>query len=224
MEGIDRKFIIFAINPSTGKTYTHHDALLLCAKDVSVPDALETLRSSALKHGADTNHGDSLGLLRERVLQYQADVHSRIPDTVGAEIARCIQGKTMAYTGNEANIWEPVEDLMVQALDRDCNPMKEGELEPDERQEYGSTVVGFDLDDPEGCRSIMDMTTGEGREADEALARLVVTGLQLLYKLTNPMYKLINPETTTEEKLPEGCPGDCPNHHGLCVGDEDEKA
>jgi len=216
MDAIDRKFLIFAINPVTGKTYTHHDALLLCAKDVSVPDALETLRLSALKHGADATHGHSLALLRDRVLQYQSKIEGRIPDTVGAEIARCVHGKTLAYTGNEANIWEPVEDLMIQALDSDCNPMKEGELQPDERQEYGSTVVGFDLDDPEGCRSIMDMTTGEGREADEALARLVVAGLQLLYKITDP-------KPIIEDKRPEGCPGDCPNHHGLCVGDEGEQ-
>jgi hypothetical protein len=187
MNPIDRKFKIFAINPTNGKTYTDQDALLLCAKDAAVPAALEAYRGKCIQLGANEEHIQSVALLTSRVVAFQQEMGGgRIPDTIGAEVARCIHGKIPAYTGNGDNIWEPVEDLMIQTLDSDCNPMKEGDLVPDERQEYGCTVVGFDLDDPEGCRSIMDMTTGEGREADEALARLVVAGLQLIYKTTNP--------------------------------------
>ena len=77
--------------------------------------------------------------------------------------------------------WEPIKELQVMALDSDCNYMKPAEdLEPGEHQRYGCTVIGFNLEDPEGCRSIMDITTGEGREADEALAALVVRSLRVV--------------------------------------------
>ena len=76
--------------------------------------------------------------------------------------------------------WEPIDELQVQALASDCNYLKPVEdLEPGESQRYGCTVIGFCLDDPEGCRSIMDITTGEGREADEALAALVVRSMRV---------------------------------------------
>jgi hypothetical protein len=75
----------------------------------------------------------------------------------------------------EDRFWEPVTDLEVMALDTDCNPMKD---DPEEPQKYGSTVIGFNLDDPEGCRSILDIT-GEGdRAEDEAFARRIVFCLQ----------------------------------------------
>jgi hypothetical protein len=32
--------------------------------------------------------------------------------------------------------------------------------------------------------------------------------------------KITDRTGTGEKKLPEGCPGDCQNHHGLCVGEE----
>lgn len=77
--------------------------------------------------------------------------------------------------------WEPVDELQVMALDSDCNYMKPVEdLEPGEEQRYGCTVIGFCLDDPEGCRSIMDITTGEGREIDEAFASQIVRSLRVV--------------------------------------------
>lgn len=215
---IDRKFNIFAINPSTGKTYTDQDALLLCAKDAAVPAALIAYRDKCAVLGANQEHIDSVQLLIGRVVDFQdRQGGGRIPDTVGAEIARCLQGKAQDFTGHEDFIWEPVEDLMVQALDSDCEPMKpEGDLEPGEEQRYSSTAIGHDLDDPEGCHSYIDIITGKGREADETLARFIVAGLQLFYMVTN------SKQIAKEEKRPEGCPGDCLNHHGLCVGDEGE--
>jgi len=48
----------------------------------------------------------------------------------------------------------------------------------DEPQIYGYVVIGFDLGDPEGCQSIMNITTGQGRENDEELARLVIRTLR----------------------------------------------
>jgi ribA/ribD-fused uncharacterized protein len=76
----------------------------------------------------------------------------------------------------ETKAWEPIEELGVKAIDTDCETMLD---DPERPQKYGGTVVGFCLDDPEGCRSIMDFTTGEGREADEALAALVVRSMRV---------------------------------------------
>lgn len=76
----------------------------------------------------------------------------------------------------ELKAWEPIEELEVAALDTDCERIYD---DPERPQKYGSTVVGFCLDDVEGCRSIMDFTTGEGREADEALAALVARSMRV---------------------------------------------
>lgn len=186
MDAIDRKFKIFARNATTGKTYTHHDALLLCAKDAAVPAALFAYKQECERLGASPEHIRSIELLYNRVKDFQAVAGGgRIPTTISAEVARCLHGKK-AYTGSEERPWEPVDDLMVQALDSNCTPIKGEDLQPDEHQNYCCTVIGFDLDDPEGCRSIIDITTGEGQEADEALANMVVASLQLLARNTTP--------------------------------------
>ncbi|MGH1371169.1 MAG: hypothetical protein ACRBBW_03980 [Cellvibrionaceae bacterium] len=89
---IDRKFEIEAVNPSNGKTYTHKDALLLCAKDKAVPAALKAYQEECKRLGANPEHVESVGLLIGRVEAYQKNIESRIPDTVGSELDRCIKG------------------------------------------------------------------------------------------------------------------------------------
>jgi len=90
---IDRKFIIAAQNPVNGKKYSQEDSLLLCAKDKAVPAALEAYRKKCIELGADAMHIKSILLLIDRVEEYQANVESRVPDTVGDELIRCIDGK-----------------------------------------------------------------------------------------------------------------------------------
>ncbi|EAZ97657.1 hypothetical protein [Marinobacter sp. ELB17] len=89
---IDRKFEIAAKNPVNGKTYTHKDSLLLCAKDRAVPAALRTYKEECVKLGSNPEHVESIDLLIARVEQYQKDIESKIPDTLGAELERCIGG------------------------------------------------------------------------------------------------------------------------------------
>jgi hypothetical protein len=71
--------------------------------------------------------------------------------------------------------WEPVDELMLMALDVDSEPMRD---DPEVPQVYGATVIGFDLDDPEGCRSILTVTGEFNREDDKAFAELIIAGLQ----------------------------------------------
>jgi len=89
---IDRKFILVAQNPVNGKTYTHLDSLLLCAKDKAVPAALEAYKAKCIELGCNPEHIESVGLLIGRVEEYQRDVESRVPDTIGDELKRCIDG------------------------------------------------------------------------------------------------------------------------------------
>lgn len=91
-EPIDRKFRILAVNPANGKTYTEADAILLCAKDAAVPAALEAYRQKCIELGANPEHVESVGLLIGRVEHFQETVEKRVPDTVGAELPRCIDG------------------------------------------------------------------------------------------------------------------------------------
>lgn len=91
---IDRKFNIMAVNPCNGKVYTEDEALLLCAKDKAVPAALAAYRDECIKLSCNAEHITSINLLIERVIKYQTEVESRVPDTVGAcEIARCVDGE-----------------------------------------------------------------------------------------------------------------------------------
>ena len=89
---IDRKFEIMAVNPITNKTYDQHNAVLLCAKDKAVPAALHAYQQECMRIGANEEHVRSVGLLIGRVLDYQIAIESRVPDTVGDEIPRCLFG------------------------------------------------------------------------------------------------------------------------------------
>ena len=89
---IDRKFIISAYNPVTFKTYSSHDAILLCAKDAAVLAALQAYQAECMRIGANPEHVESIGLLIGRVEDYQRQIESRVPDTIGAEIGRCLFG------------------------------------------------------------------------------------------------------------------------------------
>jgi hypothetical protein len=92
MKTIDRKFQILAVNPVNGKIYTEKNAILLCAKDSAVPAALKAYRESASRLGANGAHLNSVDLLIQRVDEFQRTIESRVPDTVGEEIPRCIDG------------------------------------------------------------------------------------------------------------------------------------
>jgi hypothetical protein len=87
---IDRKFTISATNPVNGNSYTEKDALLLCAKDKAVPVALKAYQEECARIGANPEHIQSVGLLIERVIAFQKKNGSRVPDTIGAEIGRCL--------------------------------------------------------------------------------------------------------------------------------------
>ena len=94
MGKIDRKFIILAVNPVNGKIYTDADGFFVCAKDVSAPDAVDGLIKGATKAGSNYEHVQSLALLKTRILQFQNDMGGgRVPDTIGAEIPRCLHGE-----------------------------------------------------------------------------------------------------------------------------------
>ena len=91
---IDRKFNILAVNPVTGKVYTEENSLLLCAKDAAVPSALSAYASECVDRGAKPEHVESIELLRERVHDFQQAMGGgRVPDTVGAELPRCLRGE-----------------------------------------------------------------------------------------------------------------------------------
>jgi len=92
MNVIDRKFKLLAVNPVTGKIYTEETAMVFCAKDKAVPAALKAYREECVRYGANPEHIESVGLLIERVELYQRMVETRVPDTVGDEIPRCIDG------------------------------------------------------------------------------------------------------------------------------------
>ena len=93
MEKIDRKFIFEALNPCNGNVYTAQNAFVLCAKDKAVPAALRAYLRECIDLGANVEHVKSIGLLIGRVERYQAEVESRVPDTIGAcELARCLHG------------------------------------------------------------------------------------------------------------------------------------
>ena len=90
---IDRKFKILAINPCNGKIYTEENAVLFVAKDKALPDALFAYRRACEDLKCDDAHIESIGLLIERVVEFQVEICEK-PDTdTPCEIDRCIGGK-----------------------------------------------------------------------------------------------------------------------------------
>jgi hypothetical protein len=95
MEIIDRKFKFVATNPCKNNVYTEENAIVFCAKDLAVPSMLREYIDRCKKLGCEKEHLVSAGLLLTRVLKYQEEIESRIPDTeTDCEIRRCIDGET----------------------------------------------------------------------------------------------------------------------------------
>jgi len=94
MSVIDRKFQIQAVNPVNGKRYDETNSLLLCAKDAAVPAALNAYYSECVRIGANHEHQESVLFLLDRVIDFQKTAGGgRTPDTIGAEIPRCLNGE-----------------------------------------------------------------------------------------------------------------------------------
>lgn len=92
---IDRKFNIVAVNPVNGKLYTSENSLLLCAHDKAVPATLLAYHAECRELGSDHNHLASIALLRERVQKFQINNHSKVADTIGRELPRCLKGEDL---------------------------------------------------------------------------------------------------------------------------------
>lgn len=91
---IDRKYQILAINPCSGNTHTEKDAVLFLAKDKALPAALKAYRVEIERLGSNPAHLESIDILIERVLKYQEQTGSKVPDTdLPCEIRRCIEGE-----------------------------------------------------------------------------------------------------------------------------------
>jgi hypothetical protein len=116
MVKIDRKFRFVAVNPVNGKVYTEDNALILCAKDAAVPAALAEYQLECIKLGANKEHNVSIDLLYHRVVQFQREMGGgRVPDTVGAEIDRCIGGDSPVESRQDFSNKRPfsVDDEVV---------------------------------------------------------------------------------------------------------------
>ena len=94
METIDRKFKFVATNPCKGNVYTEENAIIFCAKDNCVPAMISSYIAEARLRKCGGVHIESMELLYLRVLKFQQNVESRLPDTeTNCEIDRCIGGK-----------------------------------------------------------------------------------------------------------------------------------
>ena len=130
---IDRKFNIIAVNPVSGNLYTSANALLLCAHDKAVLPTLVEYHKQCRSLGCNVEHLQSIDLLIERVQRFQTAQYSKIPDTIGAEIPRCLHGANMGDTGKGIRIlpvpvhmYERVEHFMTSLIttEANVNPMK----------------------------------------------------------------------------------------------------
>ena len=91
---IDRKYKILAVNPCSSNHHDENDSILFLAKDKAVPAMLKTYYEECKKlNPNNTAHLESIILLTERVVKYQKDIESKIPDTdLPCEIERCVNG------------------------------------------------------------------------------------------------------------------------------------
>lgn len=91
---IDRKYQIRAVNPVTHQQYDETNSVLFLAKDKALPKALSAYAAECERLGANREHIQSIRLLKSRVVHFQAQTGGgRVPDSVGAEIPRLLEGK-----------------------------------------------------------------------------------------------------------------------------------
>ena len=91
---IDRKFKFVAVNPCNQTVYTEENAIIFCAKDKALPEALFAYQEACEAMGCGQEHLESISLLRNRVGEFQRYIEAKIPDTdTDCEIDRCIGGK-----------------------------------------------------------------------------------------------------------------------------------
>lgn len=94
VEVIDRKFVFTGVNPCNGNIYTQDNAVLFCAHDQALPACLEAYYRECKRIKCDSSHLKSIKLLRQRVIKFQMEVKSKVPDTnTVCEINRCIKGE-----------------------------------------------------------------------------------------------------------------------------------
>ena len=90
---IDRKYKFVAVNPCNGHVHTEEDALILTAADMAIVPALTAYIRACKSLRCGPEHIESMELLRGRVIKYQEEKESRVPDTDSpCEIDRCIGG------------------------------------------------------------------------------------------------------------------------------------
>ncbi len=77
-------------------------------------------------------------------------------------------------------VWEPIDELVSFAFDKSNNIMIEGSENQDD---YRGVLIGHSLDDPYG-HSLAEVITGEGREADEEFAKLIIAAMK--YQVSEP--------------------------------------
>jgi len=129
MEMIDRKFRIQATNAVNGKSYTEANALLLCAKDAAVPAALAAYREKCIELGANAEHIESIVRLIERVESFQKHAGGgRVPDTVGDEIQRCLNGIGSEHSGAKSGIELIAQERLRQVTEEHRTPENDDAL------------------------------------------------------------------------------------------------
>lgn len=88
---IDRKYQINAVNPVSGRIHSENDSVLFLAKDAAFLSVLPQYLEKCKELGSNPDHLESISLLIDRVGEFQK-TSSDVPDTLGAEINRCIDG------------------------------------------------------------------------------------------------------------------------------------
>lgn len=88
---IDRKFITLAVDQQ-GNICTERNSILFCAKDRAFYSALSEYRKVHHSLRTDKERIKNIDMLILRIRGYQEHVESKIPDTTGGEISRCLDG------------------------------------------------------------------------------------------------------------------------------------
>jgi hypothetical protein len=90
---IDRKYKIEAVNSVSGNQHTEEDSVLFLAKDKAfLQYALPAYLKGCERLGSNPEHLESIKSLMCRVNAHQQVLGSKVPDTLGKEIDRCVHG------------------------------------------------------------------------------------------------------------------------------------
>lgn len=84
---IDAKYTFVAVNPTTNNYHTHEDAFVVLAKDKAFLAVMPAYLEKLIEFGADERQIAAAEAMMRRIISFQSEFGSKVPDCGEAEFS-----------------------------------------------------------------------------------------------------------------------------------------